>query len=107
MISEALERYVEDGRVSHCWCMCVVSHGYGGLGGSMYGGGGWYVRGKKPGGWSYDGRCWSTYRVRGDTLVTSDHTAFHVHISLYGRDGIGRSSWEGLSTGRHEKAQVR
>ena len=24
---------MEDGRVSHSWCMSVVSHGYGGLGG--------------------------------------------------------------------------
>ena len=33
MISEALEIRVEGGRVSHSWCMCVVGHGYGGLGG--------------------------------------------------------------------------
>ena len=31
MISEALDPSVEGGRVSHNWCMCVVSHGYGGL----------------------------------------------------------------------------
>ena len=41
------------------------------------------------------------------TLATSGHTAFQVHRSWYGQAGIGRSSWEGLSTGRHEKAQVR
>ena len=29
MISEALEMREEGGRVSHSWCMCVVSHGYG------------------------------------------------------------------------------
>ena len=29
--------------------MCVVSHGYVGLGGGMDGGGGWYVCGTKPG----------------------------------------------------------
>ena len=26
MISEALELYVEGGRVSHSWCICVASH---------------------------------------------------------------------------------
>ena len=40
MVSETLELRVEGGRVSHSWCMCVVSHGNGGLGGSMDGGGG-------------------------------------------------------------------
>ena len=40
MISEALEFCMESGRVSHGWCMVVVSHGYGGLGGSRVGGGG-------------------------------------------------------------------
>ena len=40
MISEALEQRVEGGRVSHSWCMCVVSHGYDGVGGSTDGGGG-------------------------------------------------------------------
>ena len=39
MISEALELYVDGGRVSHNWCMRVVSHGYGGLVGGRYGGG--------------------------------------------------------------------
>ena len=43
MISEALEVYVEGGRVSHSWCMGVVSHGYGRLGGGSDGGGGWYA----------------------------------------------------------------
>ena len=45
MISEALELPVEGGRVSHSWCMVVVSHGYGGLGGGRDGGGGWYACG--------------------------------------------------------------
>ena len=40
MISEALNLCVEGGRVSHSWCMCVVNHGYGGLGGGWDGGGG-------------------------------------------------------------------
>ena len=33
MISEAIELYVDDERVCQSWCMFVVSHGYGGLGG--------------------------------------------------------------------------
>ena len=41
MVLEALELRVEDRRASHSWCMCVVSDGYGGLGGSRDGGGGW------------------------------------------------------------------
>ena len=31
MISEALELYVEGGRVSQNWCMCVACRGYGGF----------------------------------------------------------------------------
>ena len=42
MIPEALELYVE---VSHSWCICVVSHGYGGLGWGRDGGDGWYACG--------------------------------------------------------------
>ena len=34
MISEALQLRVKSEQVSHSWCMCVVSHGYGGLGGA-------------------------------------------------------------------------
>ena len=40
MISEAHDLCVEGRRVSHSWCMCVVSHGYGGLGGGRDEGGG-------------------------------------------------------------------
>ena len=61
----------------------------------------------KPGVWSHGGRCRSTSRERGDTLKTSDHTAFQVHINRYGRVGIGWSSWKGLNTGRHDKVPVR
>ena len=32
---------VEGGQVNHNWCMCVVSHGYGGLGGGRDGVSGW------------------------------------------------------------------
>ena len=41
------------------------------------------------------------------TLLTSEHTAFHVRSFWYGRAGIGRSTEEGLVEGRHEKARVR
>ena len=34
---------MEDGQVSHSWCMCVVSHGCDGLDGGRDGGGGWYA----------------------------------------------------------------
>ena len=64
MIPEALELRMEDGWVS-LW-MCVVSHGYGGLGGGMDGGGGWHACGTKP-------RGLDTCRallVRGDKLMT-------------------------------------
>ena len=47
LISQALELRVEGRRVSHSWCMCVVSHGNGGMGGGRDGG--WYARGTKPG----------------------------------------------------------
>ena len=41
------------------------------------------------------------------TLMTPDPTAFPVLSSGLGRAGVGRSSEEGLDTGRHEKAPVR
>ena len=47
MISEALELRLEGGRVSHSWCMCVVTHGYSGLGVGRVSDGGWYVCGTK------------------------------------------------------------
>ena len=43
-----LELNAEGGRVSHSLCLCVVSHGYGGLGGGRDGGGGWYACRTKP-----------------------------------------------------------
>ena len=46
--SEALELYVEGGRVSHSCCMCVIGHGYGRLGGGRDGGSGWYACGTMP-----------------------------------------------------------
>ena len=80
MISEALELHVEGGRVSHNW---YIYHGYGGLGGDGDGGGGWYACGTKPGG-SIVERCQSTSQVRGDILMTPDHTAIQVRSSGLG-----------------------
>ena len=45
MISEAIELGVKSGRVSHSWCTCAISHGYGCLSGVRDGGGGWYACG--------------------------------------------------------------
>ena len=39
---------VDGGQVSHNWCMCVVSHGYGGFGCGRDVGGGWYACWTKP-----------------------------------------------------------
>ena len=47
MILEALELCVDGGKVV-MFDECVVSHGYGGLGGDMDGGGGLYACGTKP-----------------------------------------------------------
>ena len=41
------------------------------------------------------------------TLMTPYHTAFQVSNFGWGQAGVGRSSGEGLNTGRHEKAPVR
>ena len=41
------------------------------------------------------------------TLMTPDHTAFLISNSGQGRTGFGRSSVEGLNTGRHYRAPVR
>ena len=81
MISEALKLCVEGGQVSHIWCIGVVSHGYGGLGGGRDGGGGWYACRTKLGGWSHVCRCRSTSRVRGDALMTPDRTVIQVRSS--------------------------
>ena len=47
MISEALELRVESRRVCRSWCMCLVGHRYGGVGGGRDGGGGRYARWSK------------------------------------------------------------
>ena len=38
--------------------------------------------GQSQGGWLHVGRCQSTSRVRGDTLMTPDHTAVQVRSSV-------------------------
>ena len=50
MNAEALELHVEGGRVCYGWGMCVVGHGYRGLGAGMDEGGGWY-------------NCWSHFGI--------------------------------------------
>ena len=42
-----------------------------------------------------------------NTLITPDRTIIQVRSFGLGRAGIGRSSWKGLDTGRHERAPVR
>ena len=79
MISEALMLYVEGGRVSHSWLMCVVGRGYGELSNGMDGG--WYAFEIKSGVWSLVGRYRRTSRVPGDTLIAPDHITFHVCCS--------------------------
>ena len=68
---------MEGGRVSHSWCMVVVSHGYGGLDG----GGGWYACGTKPRGlWLHVGRCLSSFRVQGDDIRSHRLPGTHLWV---------------------------
>ena len=68
--------------------MCVVSHGHGGLGGGRDGGGGWYACGtktrerRKTRGLIERRQMPEHFRVRGDTLMTPDHTAVQVRSSV-------------------------
>ena len=79
MISEELELRMKRGRVSHSWCMCVVGHGYGGLGGGRDGVVDGMHAGQGQGGWLHVGRCRSISRVQSDTPMTPDHTVVQVH----------------------------
>ena len=82
MSSEALELRVEDGRDSHCWCMCVVSDGYGRLGGGCDGGGGWFACRTKTKGLLECRQMiprFPTCEVK--TLMTPDHTAVQIRSS--------------------------
>ena len=70
---------VEGGRISDCWCMCVVCHGYGGLGGD---------RDRIGGRVCMWGVAKGVYRMLGDSRVFSecdvkrpDHTAIQVRSS--------------------------
>ena len=96
------------------WLHSMVIHGrksqlingFGGRGVGRDGGGDAMHAGQSQWVWSHIGRCRSISRVRGDTLMTPDHTTVLVHGSGQGRAGIGRSSLDGLSTRRHERLQV-
>ena len=57
--------------------------------------------------WSLVGRWWTYPERVVKTLTTPDRTTIHVRNSGWRRVGIGRSSWKGLSTVRHEKVPVR
>ena len=98
--SEVPELSVESRQINLSWAMGVDSHSYG------QGWRWWMVcmRDKASGGWSHAGRCRSTCRVRGDTLMTPDHIV--VRSFGYGPAGIGRSSGKGLSMGLREKVPI-
>ena len=68
--------------MSHSWWMCVVRRDYDGLGGGRAEGGGWYACGTRPRGLVACQRCRNISRVRGDTLMTRNHTAFQVRSSV-------------------------
>ena len=70
---------MEGGGVS--WCMCVVSHGYGELDGARMEMVDGMHAGQSQRDWVHVVRCQSISRLRGDTLMTSDHTAVQVHSS--------------------------
>ena len=69
---------MEDSRVSHSWCMCVVVMAMvGWMGAGME-----LVFGKHAGqSMSHVERCQSTFRVRGDRLMIPDHTTIQVRSS--------------------------
>ena len=99
MTSETLELRVEDRLVSHSWCMCVVSHGYGGFGGDRDGGGRRYACGAKLMGFVV---CQEMPEHFPGTRCYVDDT---YGIAVPGHTCC-RSSWKGLTTGCHEKAVV-
>ena len=68
--------------VSHHWCMCVVSYGYGGWG--RDGGGGWYACGTKGAG-RMPGDAIALPDSEVKTVMTTDHTAIQVRSSGLGR----------------------
>ena len=107
MISEAPLLYVEGGRVSHSWCMGVVTHGYGVLGGGSDGVGGWYACGTKlVGGVA----CRERPEHFPSARRCNDDSQSHRHpgAQLWVGSSLNWSVFRGgLNTGRHEKAPVR
>ena len=106
MTLEALELYVEGGRVSHSWCMCVAGHDYGGFGVGSDEGGGWHACRIKPGVCRMPGDAGVLPECEVTTLMTTNHTIIQMHSSGKGRAEIGRSSRKGLDMGCHEKAPI-
>ena len=82
IISEALELRLEGGLISHSWCMCVVSHGYGVLDGVEDGSGGWYALWDKAN-WvgRMSGDAGAFPECEGNTLMIPDHPAVQVRCS--------------------------
>ena len=88
---------MEGGRVSHSWCMCVVVM-------AMVG---WMGAGMELVLGRHAGQSQMVGRMSGDagafpecvwnTLITPDRTTVQVRYSGWGRAGIGRSSWKGLT----------
>ena len=69
---------MEGGQVSHSWCVCVVSHGYGGLDGAgMEVVVGTYA-GQSQGVGCMSGDAGIFPECEVNTLITSDHTAIQV-----------------------------
>ena len=61
--------------------MCVVNHGYGGMGVARDGGGGWYAYGTKLVGWTHVGRYHSTSMVlHGRTVDINGHAIKEVEL---------------------------
>ena len=87
--------------------MSVVCQGHSWLGGGRDGGGDGMQAGQSLGVGRMSGDAGEHTECSVNTPMTPDHTAFHVRRSGYGRTAIGRSSWEGPNTGRHEMAHVR
>ena len=88
---------MEGGRVSHSCCMCVVVMvmvGWMGAGMEL-------VLGKHAGQSQVVGRmsgdAGAFPECVGNTLITPDSTIIQVRSSGYGRAGIGRSYWKGLT----------
>ena len=92
------------GRVSHNWCMSVVSHGYGGFGGVRIEVVDGMHAGRRQGAWSPVGRCRSISKLQGeDTGDTRSQGLPGAQLWL----GSSRNWSFFLDTGCHEKAPFR